>query len=48
MPSDRPSLIMRKRLLALLQQYGEAEITMRGEADVPAAVPRQADAMASP
>jgi phenylpropionate dioxygenase-like ring-hydroxylating dioxygenase large terminal subunit len=48
MPSDRPSLIMRKRLLALLQQYGEAEITMRGEANASAAVPRQADAMASP
>jgi hypothetical protein len=29
MPSDRPSLIMRKRLLALLQQYGEAEIIAR-------------------
>jgi hypothetical protein len=48
MPSDRPSLIMRKRLLALLQQYGEAEITVRGEANASAAVPRRADAMASP
>jgi phenylpropionate dioxygenase-like ring-hydroxylating dioxygenase large terminal subunit len=46
MPSDRPSLIMRKRLLALLQQHGEAEITVRGEANAP--VPCRADAMASP
>ena len=29
MPSDRPSLIMRKRLLALLRQHGEVEITAR-------------------
>jgi phenylpropionate dioxygenase-like ring-hydroxylating dioxygenase large terminal subunit len=29
MPSDRPSLIMRKRLLALLRQHGEAEIIAR-------------------
>jgi phenylpropionate dioxygenase-like ring-hydroxylating dioxygenase large terminal subunit len=32
MPSDRPSLIMRKRLLAMLRQYGEAEILERHEA----------------
>ena len=31
MPSDRPSLIMRKRLHAMLRQYGEAEILERGE-----------------
>jgi phenylpropionate dioxygenase-like ring-hydroxylating dioxygenase large terminal subunit len=38
MPSDRPSLIMRKRLLALLQEYGEAEVTARDEANAAAAV----------
>ena len=38
MPSDRPSLIMRKRLLALLQEYGEAEVTVRDEANAAAAV----------
>jgi hypothetical protein len=26
MPSDRPGLIMRKRLLALLAEHGEAEV----------------------
>jgi phenylpropionate dioxygenase-like ring-hydroxylating dioxygenase large terminal subunit len=29
MPSDQPSMIMRKRLLAMLQQHGEAEIIAR-------------------
>lgn len=29
MPSDQPSLIMRKRLLAMLQQHGEAEVIGR-------------------
>ena len=35
MPSDRPSLIMRKRLLALLRQHGETEITTRVGASIP-------------
>ena len=26
MPSDRPGMIMRKRLLALLQEHGEREV----------------------
>jgi hypothetical protein len=26
MPSDRPGMIMRKRLLALLNEYGETEV----------------------
>ena len=26
MPSDRPGMIMRKRLLALFEEHGEAEI----------------------
>ena len=26
MPSDRPGLIMRKRLLALLAEHGETEV----------------------
>jgi hypothetical protein len=26
MPSDRPGILMRKRLLALLQEHGETEV----------------------
>jgi len=47
MPSDRPSLIMRKRLLALLQQYGEAETIARAPEGAADAGRRPANAAAS-
>jgi nitrite reductase/ring-hydroxylating ferredoxin subunit len=47
MPSDRPSLIMRKRLLALLQQHGEAEIIARDPERAAEARCRRATAAAS-
>jgi hypothetical protein len=32
MPSDRPGMLMRKRLLALLEEHGENEVPRSGSA----------------
>jgi hypothetical protein len=44
MPSDRPGVIMRQRLLALLKKYGETEVTRAPPLITVAGQPMTADA----